>query len=109
VIGYVEATRGGHQDGDEERDEAKNRICLPSRYGDSMRQWSEMNYRGGLATRALNGEPDIKAWMDGIAINPARVPAGHPGSAELDDALARLQAATPAALEKFALLGGVMP
>lgn len=105
VIGYVEATRGGGEAGDEE----KNRICLPSRYGDSMQQWAEMNYRGGLATRALNAEPDIKSWLDGIAINPARVPAGHPGSAELDDALARLQVATPAALEKFALLGGVVP
>ena len=44
-----------------------------------MEQWAEMNYRGGLATRALNAEPDIKEWIDGISINPARVPAGHPG------------------------------
>lgn len=107
VIGYVEATRTG--DVGPHGDAAKNRICLPSRFGDSMEQWAEMNYRGGLAARALNAEPDIKAWLDGIAINPARVPAGYPGSAELDDALARLQVATPHALEKFALLGGVTP
>jgi hypothetical protein len=40
---------------------------------------------------SFNSEPDIKAWADGVAINPARVPAGYEGSAQLDDALQRLQ------------------
>jgi hypothetical protein len=84
VIGYVEATR---QDDDE-----KNRLCPPSSYGDSMAQWAGMNVLGTRAAMSFSSEPDIKEWTDRVALNPARIPPGHPGSAALDDARARLAA-----------------
>jgi NAD(P)-binding Rossmann-like domain len=82
VVGYVEATR---QDDDE-----KNRLCPPSNYGNSMAQWAGMNVLGTRAAMSFSSEPDIKEWSDRVALNPARIPPGHPGSPELDDARQRL-------------------
>jgi hypothetical protein len=82
LVGYVEATR---QDDDE-----KNRLCPPSHYGNSMAQWAGMNVLGTRAAMSFSAEPDIKAWSDRVALNPARIPPGHPGSAALDDARERL-------------------
>jgi hypothetical protein len=39
---------------------------------------------------SFSAEPDIKEWSDRVALNPARVPPGYPGSAALDDARERL-------------------
>lgn len=83
LAGYVEATR--------EDDEEKNRLCPPSSYGNSMAEWAEMNVLGTRATMSFGAEPDIKAWADQVALNPARVAPDHVGSAALDDALSRLQ------------------
>jgi hypothetical protein len=84
VAGYVEATR--LDDGE------KNRVCPSSPFPDSLATWASMNVVGARAAAAFGAEPDIKAWADSVALNPARIPPGQPGSAELDDALARLQA-----------------
>lgn len=94
LIGYVEATRAD--------DAEKNRLVGPSGYGNSLQQWASMNLVGTRNAQAFASEPDIKEWADGVALNPARVPAGHPGSAALDDARARLAEHTGPALEKLA-------
>jgi hypothetical protein len=39
---------------------------------------------------SFSAEPDIKEWSDRVALNPARIPPGHAGSAALDDARDRL-------------------
>lgn len=96
VVGYVEATRA---DGEE-----KNRLCPPSSYGNSMAEWAEMTVLGARASMSFASEPDIKSWSDHVAINPARVPPEHRGSAQLDDALGRLQAHTRPGLAKLAAL-----
>ena len=51
-----------------------------------------MNAQGARAAALFGSEPDIKAWADGVPLNPARVPTGHGRSAGLDSALARLAA-----------------
>ena len=61
-----------------------------------------MNVRGTRAAKAFSAEPDIKEWADGVALNPSRVPAGHPGSAALDEARERMAAYAAPGLEKFA-------
>jgi hypothetical protein len=99
LVGYVEATRND--------DAEKNRLCPPTPYGNSMTEWARMNALGTRAAMSFNSEPDIKAWADGVAINPARVPAGYPGSAELDDALGRLQTHMGPGLARLVELGGV--
>jgi hypothetical protein len=49
-----------------------------------------MTITGARAAAAFGSEPDIAAWASTVALNPARIPPGHPGSPALDDARARL-------------------
>lgn len=65
LAGYVEATR----DDDRER----NRLCPPNTLPDDPANWAQMQVRGTLATRAYGAEPDISAWANGCALNPARI------------------------------------
>jgi len=96
LVGYVEATR--------EDDQEKNRLCPPSPYGNSLAQWARMNVLGTEAVLSFSGQPDIKEWSDRVALNPARIPPGHPGSAALDDARDRLATHTRPGLAKLAEL-----
>ncbi len=101
LVGYVEATRTDDQE--------KNRLCPPSPYGNTLSDWAEMNVRGMRAAASFGGEPDIKAWADGVALNPARVPSELSDDAAVQDALARLRARTPAGLARLAELAGLGP
>ncbi len=65
LAGYVEATR----DDDRER----NRLCPANAYSDTLASWARMLVRGTLATRAFGAEPDIAAWANECALNPARI------------------------------------
>jgi hypothetical protein len=96
LIGYVEATR--------DDDDEKNRLCPPSRYGNSMAEWARMNVVGTRAVMSFSAEPDIKEWSNQVALNPARIPPGHPASAELDEARERLMAHTGPGLTRLAEL-----
>jgi hypothetical protein len=82
LAGYVEATR--------DDDDEKNRLCPPSSFGNTLADWARMNVRGSRASASFGSEPDIKAWSDRVALNPARIPPEHPASAALDDAVDRL-------------------
>ena len=99
LVGYVEATR------DDDRE--KNRLCPPSRYGNTLADWAAMNVRGLRAAQAFGAEPDIRAWANGVPLNPARVPAGQADSPAVAAALARFQANTPAGVARLAELGAV--
>jgi hypothetical protein len=99
VAGYVEATRTG--------DEEKNRLCPPSPYPDSLADWARMTVVGARNARAFGSAPDIAAWASEVALNPARIPAGHPGSAVLDDVLDRLQTHSAPGMARLAQLSGV--
>lgn len=98
LVGYVEATR--HDD------EEKNRLCPPTPYGNSMAEWAKMNVLGTRAAMSFMAEPDIKEWSNQVALNPARIPPGHPESAALDDARERLATHTGPGLAGFAALMG---
>ena len=68
LVGLVEATR--------DDDAEKNRLCPPSTFGNSLTDWARMNVLGLRAPAPRTAsEPDVKAWTDRVAINPARVPA----------------------------------
>jgi hypothetical protein len=96
VTGYVEATR--------DDDAEKNRLCPPSPFPDSLQTWAGMNVLGTRAAMSFSAEPDIKAWADGVALNPARIPAGHPSSPALDAVRERLAAGTGPGLEALTRL-----
>jgi len=101
LAGYVEATRAD--------DAEKNRLCPPSSFGNSLTDWARMNVLGLRNSAAFGSEPDIKAWTDRVALNPARVPPEHGGSPELDDALRRLQANVGPGLARLVELSEGVP
>ncbi len=96
LIGYVEATRSD--------DDVKNRLCSPSPYSNSTLEWARMVLLGTRAALSFSAEPDIKEWGDRTALNPSRIPAGHPHSAALDEARERVAAHTPSGLHRLAQL-----
>jgi hypothetical protein len=96
LVGYVEATRSD--------DAEKNRLCPPSNLGNTLADWARMNVLGTRASQSFSAEPDIKAWADGVALNPARVPPDHSGSGALDQARERLAEHTSAGMARLAEL-----
>ena len=98
ITGYVEATRSD--------DDEKNRLCPPSRFGNSLAQWAEMNVRGARAAAAFGAEPDIAEWANTVAVNPARIPPGS-SSPALDAVRERLAAVTAPGIEALARLAGM--
>jgi hypothetical protein len=96
VTGYVEATRT--------EDAEKNRLCPPTPFPDSLAGWARMTFLGTQAAMSFSAEPDIKEWSDRVALNPARVAPGHPGSAALDGARERMVRHTKPGLAKLAEL-----
>jgi hypothetical protein len=103
LAGYVEATR------DEDADADKNRLCPPSSFGNTLTDWARMNVLGTRAAASFGSEPDIKAWSDRVALNPARIPPEYGSSPDLDDALDRLQTHAPAGLARLEALSGLGP
>ena len=68
-----------------------------------------MNVLGLRASASFSSEPDIKAWSDRVALNPARVPPERRGSPEVDDVLDRLQAHVPSGIARLAELSSQVP
>jgi len=82
LAGFVEATR----DDDRER----NRLCPPNTLPDNLANWALMQVRGTLATRAYGAEPDVAAWANGCALNPARIEPSQRDEPAVRAAAARL-------------------
>jgi len=82
LAGYVEATR----DDDRER----NRLCPPNTLPDDPTSWARMQVRGTLAARAFGAEPDIAAWANACALNPARIEPAQRDEPAVQAASARL-------------------
>ncbi|MCW2713107.1 MAG: pyridine nucleotide-disulfide oxidoreductase [Frankiales bacterium] len=101
LAGYVEATRVD--------DAEKNRLCPPTPYPSTLADWAHMNVLGARATRAFGAEPDIQAWVAGVALNPARIPAAHSGTRRMDAVLERLQTHSGPGLNRLAELSGRSP
>jgi hypothetical protein len=84
LAGYVEATR----DDDRER----NRICPANNLPDAPADWAQMQVRGTLAARTYGAEPDIAAWANACALNPARIQPAQREDPAVQAAAARLSA-----------------
>ena len=82
LAGFVEATR----DDDRER----NRLCPPNIFPDRPSTWAQMQVRGTLASRAYGAEPDISAWANRCALNPARIEPAQAIMPAVQQAAARL-------------------
>jgi hypothetical protein len=98
LAGYVEATRSD--------DRERNRLCPPNTLPDTLMSWAQMQVRSTLATRAFGAEPDIAAWADGCALNPARVEPPQRDDPAVQAAGARLADVAPPGLTRLAELAG---
>jgi hypothetical protein len=101
LAGYVEATR----DDDRER----NRVCPPNNLPDSAASWAQMQVRGTLAARAFGGEPDIAAWANACALNPARIDPARRDDPAVQAAATRVAEVAPQGLARLTELGGGTP
>jgi hypothetical protein len=100
LAGYVEATR----DDDRER----NRLCPPNTLPDTPASWATMQLRGTLATRVFGAEPDIAAWANGCALNPAKVEPSQREDPAVRAASGRLADQVEAGLTRLAELAQPM-
>ncbi len=96
LAGYVEATR----DDDRER----NRVCPPNILPDDPASWARMQVLGATAVRAYGAEPDIAAWANACALNPARIQPAQRDDPKLKAAAARAAEHTEAGLARLAEL-----
>jgi hypothetical protein len=99
LAGYVEATR----DDDRER----NRICPPNTLPDNPANWAWMQVHGTVAARRYGAEPDIAAWANGCALNPARVDPSRRDEPAVVAAAARVAAVSEGGLVRMAELAQV--
>lgn len=96
LAGFVEATR----DDDRER----NRLCPPNTLPDNPRNWVQMQVRGTVAARTYGAEPDIAAWANGCALNPARVDPSRRDDPDVRAAAARVAHVVEQGLARMATL-----
>ncbi len=101
LVGLVEATR----DDDRER----NRVCPPNTLPDNPANWAQMQVRGTLAARAYGAEPDIAAWANACALNPARVEPSRREEPQVQAAVARLADVAEHGLSRMAVLANAPP
>lgn len=101
LAGYVEATR----DDDRER----NRLCPPNTLPDRPSDWARMQVRGTIASRTYGAEPDIAAWANACALNPARVEPSQRDDPAVQAAAARLAASAERGLARMAELADEPP
>jgi len=99
IAGHVEGTRHG--------DDEKNRLCPPSPYSNTTRDWGRMQVLGSRASMAFAADPELKAWADTTSLNPARVPPDMADSAELGAALQRFRTHVGPGLARMEELSGM--
>ena len=98
LAGYLEATR----DDDRER----NRLGPPNVYPNSLAEWARMQTRGTLAARSFGAEPDVAAWANECALNPARVTPAQRSEPAVQAVAARLAERAEQGLVRMAELAG---
>lgn len=101
IAGYVEGTVEG--------DDEKNRLCPPSPYPDSLADWARMQVVGGRAAMSFGSDPAIKAWADGVSLNPARTPPELADEPRVVAAVQRFRAHVGPGMARMAELAGEAP
>jgi hypothetical protein len=101
LAGFVEATV--------ESDEEKNRLCPPSPYPDTTTDWARMQVLGGRASMSFSTHAGIKAWADGVPLNPARIPPEAATAPRVLDATERFRKHVGPGMSRLAELAGMPP
>ena len=92
-----------------EGDEEKNRLCPPSPFPDTTTDWALMQVLGGRAAMAFSSHAGIKAWADGVPLNPARTPPELATSPRVVDAMQRFRTQVGPGMSRLAELAGMPP
>ncbi len=98
LAGYVEATR--------DSDDEKNRLCPPSPFSNTPREWGRMQVLGYRASTSFGAEPDIAAWSNQVMLNPARIPPGMSDDAAVTTAADRFRRYVEPGMARMAQLAG---
>jgi hypothetical protein len=98
LAGFVEATRRD--------DRERNRLCPPNTLSDNLVSWARMQVRGTIAARTYGAEPDIAAWANGCALNPARIRPSQRHDPAVQAAAARLASHVEPGLIRMAEFAG---
>lgn len=93
-----EATRGDVAE--------RNRLGPANTLPDSLPSWARKQGRHSLATRAFTAEPDIAAWANAYALNPARVEPSQRDEPSVQAATARLAHHAASGLARLSERGG---
>lgn len=88
-------------------DAVKNAWCPPSPYSDTPADWLRTQVLGARAAAAFGAQPEIKAWADGVALNPARTPPDLAGTGASAASLERLRAHAGSGTARMAELAGL--
>jgi hypothetical protein len=99
LTGYVEATR----DDDGER----NRICPPNVLPDSLAGFARTQVLSARNTAAFGAEPDIAAWANACALNPAKVEPAQQDDPGVQAAKARMGTHAQPGLARLTELAGM--
>ncbi|WP_392543046.1 NAD(P)-binding protein [Oryzobacter telluris] len=91
----------GHVEGSGRDDDEKNRLCAPTPFGNSLRQWARMNADGARGSGVFMAEPDIAAWVASNPLNPSRVAPSEAGRADVRAALDRVREHSPAGIARL--------
>ena len=79
-------------------------MCPPNIVPDSLASWARMQVRGTIAARRYGSEPDIAAWANSCALNPARIEPSQRDDPAVKVAAARLADHTERGLTRMAEL-----
>jgi hypothetical protein len=66
-----------------------------------------MQVLGGRTSTSFTSHPDVKDWANGVALNPARIPADSADSDELTAAVERLRKYAGPGMARMAELAGM--
>ena len=100
LAGYVEATL--------EDDAEKNRLCPPAPFSNTTVDWARQQVLGGRAS-SFTSYPAIRDWVDGVSLNPGRIPPELAGDAAVAAAQERLAQHVGPGMARLAQLGRVVP
>jgi hypothetical protein len=100
LAGYVEATL--------DDDVEKNRLCPPSPLSNTPADWPRMQVLGARASSSFTSHPDIKAWANTVALNPARIRPELAESLAVTAALERLGQYAPPGMARMAQFAGLV-
>lgn len=91
----------GHVEGSGREDAEKNRLCAPTEFGNSLRQWARMTVDGARSSAVFMTAPDIAAWVASNPLNPSRVAPSDAGRPEVRAALDRVREHSPAGIARL--------